>query len=1356
MSTGGEIQPASDEEEEQPPPAPAHPAYAPGDFRQWLLARRCEAGVHPTHTSIDKPKGRFHVTSEDEAEFLRLYAEALNAREDLHLTEKPGQWSPMRFDFDLRFAAPPPPSVPLAEGETRPPPPRTYVRDNHIRRIVHAASRILAEYTAPGDGADDVLRAYVMEKPAPVEVRNVIKDGVHLMYPGCVTETPFQFFVREKLLPSIPDILGDLGVTNPWTDVIDDKIIELNNWQLYGSRKPGYTTYTVSVVYDYDRANDTLTEVPVPPTDVALLRRLTVRGRVPADGCRFIDGANGQEVREWIQRIYPSVAGRKRDALNQQVFAPTTNRSRNQVSDEELTMVRKLTIDCLSAERAEAYDTWVRVGWALRNVDHRLLDTWIVFSKLSSKYVEGECEKKWSKMRMDGTLGIGSIRYWARQDDAATYKRIMDDSLQILVDRCIRSKGNAHFDIALVVQNMFKDQFVAVGRNRWFFFNARAHRWDSNMEGQKIRLYLSTDISSKFIDRANYYTMRHSASAANMNAEAVEAGVPLDERAGIPAQDDANIKVLLDIANKLRQATFKVSVLKECETLITDEKFEDKLDSKPHLLGFNNGVYDLSLREFRDGQPDDYISYTTGINYVPYDPNSSVADEIRRFFRTVHRNPAVERYQWDILASALDGGAKSEKFYVMSGNGCFAPGTEVRMFDGSVKTVENVVVGDRLMGDDSTPRNVLQLFAGEDEMYRIVPNKGEPFVVNANHDMVLKMTNLTRIFQAKNATRVKGTTESVCKWTVHWPERHVERIYYVHSRTFNTELDARRHLAQVESQPSFLHKGDVVQATVQKLLDNWDAVKNGMATLYMLGADYPERPVDFDPHFIGIWLGDGSSRDCEVTTMDPEIVDYMRKIIGPDHELCPRATKGKATTYSIVSKSTKQGTNKFREALKTYDLFNNKHIPVEYKINSREVRLAVLAGLLDTDGHYQAAMGQYELTLKSEALLDDAIEVARSLGFTAYKHEIQKKCYNSPTQAIGTYYRTNIYGVGMEDIPVLLAYKRAKPRTISRDASVIGFEMESLGKGQFFGFELDANRRFLLATYFAVKNSNGKSRLVELVQRAFGDYATVLPVTVLTSKRVGTGGASPEIVRIKGRRFVISQEPGENERLSVGVMKEISGGDDIIARGLYRDSVQFKPMCKLFLTCNELPSVGGVEDGGTWRRIRLINFASKFVVDPDPNNPNELLLDPDLMQRFPTWSETFMSMLLDHYGRIDVGKIHEPKEVTIATEKYKMNNDLLGQFISETLKPDPLCKVRVKIMQVFQHLRTWWSMNSKQPCPSMPTVKDVLERKLGSKYVDKGWAGYRFVPPSKADDEEEEEEAEEAPPTPAREEEEEA
>ena len=276
---------------------------------------------------------------------------------------------------------------------------------------------------------------------------------------------------------------------------------------------------------------------------------------------------------------------------------------------------------------------------------------------------------------------------------------------------------------------------------------------------------------------------------------------------------------------------------------------------------------------------------------------------------------------------------------------------------------------------------------------------------------------------------------------------------------------------------------------------------------------------------------------------------------------------------------------------------------------------------------------------------------------------------------------------------------------------------------------------------------SGKSRLVELVQKAFGDYATVMPVTVLTTKRVGTGGVSPEIVRIKGRRFVISQEPGENERLSVGVMKEISGGDDITARGLYKDTIQFKPMCKLFLTCNELPSVGGVEDGGSWRRIRLIHFSSKFVDRPDENNENEIKADPDLMQKFPTWSEAFMAMLLDHYNRIDVGKIYEPPEVTVATERYKMSNDLLGQFMAETLRPDPGCKVRLKIMTFMQNLRTWWNMNSKQPCPAMTTVKDILVRKIGA-YPDKGWLGQRFTPPSKQDDDDEEETPPPPPPPP--------
>ena len=680
-----EAQEEADEAQEEAPATPATTAttpqatpspgqspgrrsvtYTQGDFRTWLVAHRCGEGVPPTHTSIDKPKGRFHVAPEDEADFYRLYLAAIRAGEDVHLTERPMAWSPVRFDLDLRFAAPPP-SHPGNTHDDRPPQ-RVYVRDDHIRRIVLTVTRLLRAFL---DVPPAALRTFVMEKPAPIEVRGgIIKDGVHLQLPDVVTETPFQFFLREKLLTAIPDILGGLGVTNPWTDVVDDKIIELNNWQLYGSRKPGYSAYAVTAVYEFDPAagpdGDVVERAP-PALTPDVLRFLSVRGRGPGDGARFAGGASGAEVSEWIRCIYPSVAGRKRDALNQQVFAPTVNRFRNMVSLEELTTVRKLTLECLGVERAETYDTWVRVGWALRNIDHRLLDTWIEFSKLSSKYVGGECEKKWSKMRMDGTLGIGSIRYWARQDNMVAYKRIMDDSLQILIDRCALSRGTAHFDIALVVQNVFKDQFVFVGKNRWFFYDAPNHRWSVNCEGQMIRLRISVDIASKFTERANALMTRNSTAASSAASTAAEAGVASDGR--VMAPDDAMIKVLHDIATKLRQSPFKTSVLKECETLMNEEKFEDKLDSKPHLIGFRNGVYDLALREFRDGQPDDYISFSTNLNYVPFDPNSCVVTEIRHFFRTVHRNPAVERYMWDILASALDGGAKSEKFYIMTGNG---------------------------------------------------------------------------------------------------------------------------------------------------------------------------------------------------------------------------------------------------------------------------------------------------------------------------------------------------------------------------------------------------------------------------------------------------------------------------------------------------------------------------------------------------------------------------------------------------------------------------------------------------------------------------------------------------------------
>jgi len=101
---------------------------------------------------------------------------------------------------------------------------------------------------------------------------------------------------------------------------------------------------------------------------------------------------------------------------------------------------------------------------------------------------------------------------------------------------------------------------------------------------------------------------------------------------------------------------------------------------------------------------------------------------------------------------------------IKSGHGCFALGTQVRMFDGSIKNVEDVVIGDKVMGDDNTPRTVLSLARGEEEMYRVSYPFGEYYDVNASHKLVLVASN------SKGRRKTGDITEVAVKDYIKWSE----------------------------------------------------------------------------------------------------------------------------------------------------------------------------------------------------------------------------------------------------------------------------------------------------------------------------------------------------------------------------------------------------------------------------------------------------------------------------------------------------------------------------------------------------------------------------------------------------------
>src|SRR5439155_6741299 len=226
-------------------------------------------------------------------------------------------------------------------------------------------------------------------------------------------------------------------------------------------------------------------------------------------------------------------------------------------------------------------------------------------------------------------------------------------------------------------------------------------------------------------------------------------------------------------------------------------------------------------------------------------------------------------------------------------------------------------------------------------------------------------------------------------------------------------------------------------------------------------------------------------------------------------------------------------------------------------------------------------------------------------------------------------------------------------------------KLEYVGKDDYYGFELDGNQSYLLADFTRNLNSNGKSKSVELFQLAFGDYCGVLPITVLTRKRGSSSQATPELAEMRGKRFVVFQEPENDDTIQVGFMKELTGGDWVYARPLFKDPIRYKPQFKLLLTCNKLPFIPSV-DGGTWRRLRVSPWESEFV--DEPKFPNQFKKDYELLEKLELWKKAFMWYLINIWYPIfkKYGLI-EPEKVTQFTKKFKKQSDIFLEFIEENL-----------------------------------------------------------------------------------------
>ncbi len=351
---------------------------------------------------------------------------------------------------------------------------------------------------------------------------------------------------------------------------------------------------------------------------------------------------------------------------------------------------------------------------------------------------------------------------------------------------------------------------------------------------------------------------------------------------------------------------------------------------------------------------------------------------------------------------------RSILLYSQPGMGkCLHPDQEVVMFDGSFKKAKEVLLNDILMGPDSTPRKVLKLHSGVDTMYKVTPTKGDSYTVNSTHVLSLKNTDTKQI----------------------------------------TNIAVRDF---VEKNNSFKTRNKGYRA------EHIDFECEGV-----------ELPVD--PYILGLWLGDGNSSSASITTMDDSLSktwsEYGEKF-GLKTNIYTKPLN-KASTYHLTTgeKFGSKNKNTLINFLRGLEVLNNKHIPLTYKTHSKNNRVQLLAGLIDSDGYLTD--NTFEITQKNKQLSDDILFVARSLGLAAYQKECQKKSQNGTE---GTYYRVTISG-DVDIIPTVLERKKAAPRNQIKNVLSTGIVVEPTGIGKYNGFTVDSDNLFLLKDFTVTHNS---------------------------------------------------------------------------------------------------------------------------------------------------------------------------------------------------------------------------------------------------------------------------------------------
>lgn len=383
-------------------------------------------------------------------------------------------------------------------------------------------------------------------------------------------------------------------------------------------------------------------------------------------------------------------------------------------------------------------------------------------------------------------------------------------------------------------------------------------------------------------------------------------------------------------------------------------------------------------------------------------------------------------------------------------------------------------------------------------MYEIKQKNGESYIVNSKHTLVLKYSGNNTIH------RVNDTT---CKVVWFDSTSKKGRSKKIHGSTIDESYtNAKLFLEKTNS-------AEIIEMTVDEYmtLDKW-------TKLYLMGykstseIHWPNKDVSLDPYLLGLWLGDGTHSHPVIASNDIEIQRYLlnwcqennaelvhdegvkfrirqfgasngkgqdRKSIGygSSCESCKGCSFKKQEICDSVLVNTQTKTtikcNPFTQQLIKYNLLNNKHIPDDFMMNSRDVRLQLLAGLIDTDGCVSNEGKRAVISQVNPLITEQIVLLCKSLDFNVNVSVHERKnisIFGGDIKDYPTIHTITISGSKLYEIPTKLPRKQCIGSTPNKDYSRTSIHVSPIGNDTYYGWIVDGNHRFLHKDFTVLRN----------------------------------------------------------------------------------------------------------------------------------------------------------------------------------------------------------------------------------------------------------------------------------------------